>query len=95
MKLNDEQQRRQQRGLLAENFLSSEFFKTYVLAFMEKERMEGYPKPDVEAWENKYRYAYAKDEVYTQIITVFQSWCEEAKQLTEQESHDEPDITLA
>lgn len=95
MILTEEQKIRQRRGNLAKDFLSSDFFQTFLLAYMDKERMNGYPNPKEEGWEDKYRLAFAKDEVYTTLITTLQSWTTEADKMTELEGKDEQDITTA
>jgi len=52
---------------------------------MEKERMGAYPKPDVPDWENKYRYAFAKDDVYSLLMSRIQAWSKEAEDIATQE----------
>jgi hypothetical protein len=71
--------------LLAKEFLQSEFLKEFLLLDMEKDRMGAYPKPDDERWEDKYRYAYARDTVYSDLMTKIQSWAKESESIEKEE----------
>lgn len=51
--------------------------------------MEAYPKPDAEGWEDKYRFAFAKDEVFSGFMTRIQSWSKEAEDI--QKNEEAPD----
>ena len=77
---------RKQRGLLAKEFLQSEFLKDFLLPDIETERLSVYPKPDKPEWEDAYRYAYAKDEVYSAFLNRIQSWAKEAETILTQEN---------
>jgi len=50
--------------------------------------MGAYPKPDEENWQEKYRYAFAKDEVYTNLFSAIQSWTKEKDQVIKKEAED-------
>lgn len=51
---------------------------------IETERMATYPEPVETGWENKYRYAYAKDEVYSSFLKRIQTWAKEADDIEKQ-----------
>lgn len=76
---------RKQRGLLAKEFLQSEFLTQFLLPDIESERMGAYPKPDEAGWEDKYRFAFAKDEVYSGFLKRIQAWSKEAEEITAKE----------
>ena len=50
--------------------------------------MGAYPKPEEPGWEDKYRYAYAKDEVYGDFMKRIQSWAKEAEDIDKQDSQE-------
>lgn len=43
--------------------------------------MEPYPKPDAIGWEDKYRYAFSKDEAYGSLLKTVQQWSKEAEDI--------------
>lgn len=77
---------RRVRGIHAKHFLESEFFQKHLLPFIDSERMGGYPKPDEKGWEEKYRTAFAKDEVYSKLISTVQSWVKEGESLPDEDA---------
>lgn len=95
MKLSKAEQERLQRGVLAGDFLKSEFFTKYLLPFVDEDRRQAYPDPSKKGWEDKYRAAYARDEVYTKLFTTVQIWNKEREDLTKKTNETEKDIMLA
>lgn len=83
---------RKERGLKAKDFLSSEFFANFLLPFIEKDRLDAYPNPSEEGWENKYRMAYAKDEVYTRLFSTISGWGRDFDMIVKEESEPKKDI---
>lgn len=84
-KLEAQQSLRKQRGLLAKEFLQSEFLKQFLLPDMDRERMAAYPKPNKEGWEEEYRFAFTQDEVYSALMRKIQSWAAEAEDIEAKE----------
>lgn len=95
MKLTQEQEEEVVRGRMAADFLDSDFFKTYLLPHMDKERMKGYPDPKKKGWEDEYRMARAVDEVYTGLISTLMLWKQHSYDLSKSRKETETDITLA
>jgi hypothetical protein len=95
MTITQEEKVRKERGKLAREFLQSELFQKYLLVFMEQKRLSGYPRPDEKGWEEKYRMAFARDEVYTELVQAVQSWEQEAKDIESKEEEEEKDVILA
>lgn len=83
--LEEQRSLRKQRGLLAKEFLQSEFLLQFLLPDIEAERMGAYPKPTEENWQEKYTYAYAKDEVYSGFMKKLQMWSKEAEEIVAKE----------
>ena len=90
--LEEQRSLRKQRGVLAKEFLESEFLLQFLLPDIEVERLGAYPSPTEKDWENKYRYAYAKDEVYSGFMKKIQSWVEEAQSITKEEDNPPKEI---
>lgn len=93
--MDKQEQIRRERGLLAKDFLRSDFFVKFLLPYVEKERIGSYPNPTDTDWENKYRYAYAKDEVFTALFTSFRNWEKEAEDILKKEKYGTKDIIEA
>ena len=95
MKLTKEESERLTRGMLADAFLSGDFFVKYLLPFVDHDRREAYPDPGKKGWEDKYRQAYARDDVYTKLFQQIKTWADEKQQLTVKSRETEKDINLA
>lgn len=95
MKLTEKELIRKERGALAKEFLEGKFFQKFLLPYLDKERLTNYPKPDHDRWEEEYRYAYAKDEVFTKFLQTIKSWVSELKMLEAKESQEKKDIVTA
>lgn len=95
MKLTEQEKSRLSRGQLARDFLQCEFLQQFLMPFMDKDRMEAYPKPEKPDWQEKYRYAFAKDEVYTKLMETIVSWKSEAEALEKKEGEEEKSIVDA
>ena len=95
IELTESEKLRVERGLKAKEFLESEFFRKFMLPAIEKKRISEYPKPTGKGWEDKYRLAYAKDEVYTELLSDIQAWTKEAEALKEKEGKPTKDIMNA
>lgn len=54
--------------------------------------MSAYPKPDTEGWEEKYRFAFSQDEVYSALMRKIQSWAGEAEAIEEKEKETDKSI---
>lgn len=76
---------RKERGTLAKDFLQSEFLLRFLMPEIESQRMGAYPKPDSPDWEIAYRFAFAKDEVFTNFMQTIQAWVSEAEQIKKQD----------
>ena len=87
-----EQLWRKERGQKAKEFLQCEFFTRFLLPYVERERLGGYPNPSEEGWENKYRMAFAKDEVFTHLFTSIKSWQNEFEAILKEEKEVKKDI---
>lgn len=66
---------------MAKEFLQSDFLLKFLLSEIEERRMESYPKPDASGWEDKYRYAFSKDEAYSSLLKTVQQWSNEAEDI--------------
>ena len=95
MKLTQQEEHRRIRGLQAKEFLKGEFFQTYLLPYLDKDRLEQYPDPSQDQWENKYRLAWAKDEVYTRFINTLTQWSVEADEMNKRAEEEEKSVTEA
>lgn len=47
--------------------------------------MSAYPDPSEEGWEDKYRFARAKDDVYSGMMKRIQAWADEAAEIENNE----------
>lgn len=82
------------RGYGAKEFLESDFFREFLLPYMDKERM-AYPDPSKKGWEDQYRLAHAKDKVYVSLMQTVNAWKSEAERITKEKNEPEKDISLA
>lgn len=57
--------------------------------------MSAYPVPTNDGWEDAYRYAYAKDEVYAKLFTAVSNWGKEFDAIVKKEDGGEKDIIEA
>lgn len=95
MKLTEAEKERLTRGIMASDFLSGDFFQKYLFPYIQSERDSIYPDPGKKGWEDQYRLAYAKDEVFTSLMKNIKLWADEKKDLTAKTRETEPDINLA
>jgi hypothetical protein len=95
MELTDQEKLRVDRGLKAKEFLEGELYNKYLLPEIEKLRLGSYPKPSKEGWEEEYRMAYARDEVYTEFLQTILSWRKDSDFLQEKALEEEKDVVLA
>lgn len=95
MELSDKEIIRKDRGFKAKEFLQSEFFTKYLLPFWDAERMKGYPEPHKVGWEEEYRTAFAKDQVYADMVKTMQSWVNEYVSLVNKEKEEPKSINEA
>ena len=95
MKLSQDQELRRQRGIQAKDFLQGEFFQKFLLPYLDNDRLDAYPDPSIENWENKYRLAWAKDEVYSKFLSTIKSWITESDELGKVAQEEEKDAITA
>lgn len=74
-----------ERGRLAKEFLESEFFQKFLLPYIYADKNQEYPSPTVVGWEEKYRFAFAKDQAYSELLQTIKGWWEQAKTLEDYE----------
>ncbi len=84
--LEESRSLRKHRGLLAKEFLQSEFLTKFLLPDIETERFSPYPKPDHEGWQAEYGYAHAKNEVYAGFMQKMQAWAKEGEVIEQKET---------
>lgn len=48
--------------------------------------MGAYPKPYEEGWEDKYRAAFARDEVYSLFLSKIQAWVKEGETIESEDT---------
>lgn len=93
-KNTEEDEIRLQRGLGAKELLESVFFREFLVPYIDSQRMQ-YPDPGKRGWEDKYRMARAKDEVYTEIMNTLLGWKHEGEKLAKEHDEPEKDLNLA
>lgn len=91
-----EQERlRKERGSLSRDFLNSEFFTKYLFPYMDEARIVEYPSTKKRGWEDAYRTARARDEVFTEIMNTIQSWQREGAMVEAKQKETPKDIINA